>query len=342
MMNITSIHTLEWDEFRKSVDKIKSLDDIVLICRNINIDNLVIFENLLAINDEKEKYISKIGDIYKKQEIIDTNKKFEIKNNKEINIDVYYNNMNSIENILNLSVDEFKNFIEKGNTLEQNNNLLNLISTEIKECELNTKIIDSTNEKDEKGKKWSYLYEIYRKLIETVENKTEIVENKTENINIKETVEISTGKIKIKKEVEHTDKILSSKIKNKKKEASISNEILTGEKNVSNEILTGEKNINNIELPNNLLLNTEPSNETLFEKININNNELSNNLLLKEATKKKITKKLIKKNDSIDDSSKNDNIVDSSKNESITNSSKNDNVDEKIKKVKKVSKTIKN
>ena len=316
-MKVSSIHSLEWDKFRTSVDKIKSLDDIVLICRNINVDNLEIFEKLLLINDEKEKYISRIGDIYKKQEIIDTNKKFEIKNNKEINIDVYYN-MNSIENILNLSVDEFKNFIEKGNTVDQNNNLLNLIITEIKECEtkiyeLNTKIIDFTNEKDEKGKKWSYLYEIYRKLIETVENKTENVENKTEIIEKIENFENKIDNIEIKKEKKIKIKI--------KKELNTTNEILS-------------------------------------EKINVNDKELLDDSISKEVLKKKVTKKLTKKNDIIKEDSivknniiKEDSIVKNNiikedsivKNDIIKEDSvvKND-VPEKIKKVKKISKNDKN
>jgi hypothetical protein len=104
------------------------------------------------------------------------NKKFEIKKNKEINIDIYYNNMTNIDNIINLSLNEFKDFIEKGNTLEQNDISLNIISKEIENCEkiineLNNKIIEFTIEKDDKWKKWSYLYELYRNMIGNSENK---------------------------------------------------------------------------------------------------------------------------------------------------------------------------
>ena len=311
-MNKTStIHTLEWDEFRTSIDKIKSIDDILLICKNVNVENLNTFEKLLVINDEKEKYISKIGDMYKKEEIIDTNKKFEIKdkeeiidNNKkleikdkkEINIDVYYNNMNSIEIITNLSADEFKEFIEKGNTHEQNKNLLNLISKEIKECEknineLNNKIIESTNEKDEKCKKWSYLYETYRKLIENVENKNENKNNSEE-----ETVKIK--KIIKKQEKDITiNNILPEKIDNEK---------------IDNEKIDNEKTDNKI------IVNETIVNETIV-----------NETILNEIPKQKVIKKSIKKNDIVQEESiKKSDITDEA-------SIKNDIVEDAIKKEKK-------
>ena len=193
--NINTFHTLEWDNFREHVSSVKILDDVLTICKNLNDDNIKLLNIILTINEDKEKNISKIDDLYKKKELIIMNKKFEIKKNKEINIDIYYNNMTNIDNIINLSINEFKDFIEKGNTIEQNELSLNIISKEIENCEktineLHNKIIEFTNEKDDKWKKWSYLYEIYRNMIKN--------ENKKDNSPV-ETVETEKEKKTIKK-----------------------------------------------------------------------------------------------------------------------------------------------
>ena len=204
---INNQHSLEWDEFRPFIDKLESLDDILLISKNLNEENTILLKTILSVNEDKDKHISKIDDLYKKKEIIMTNKKFEIKKNKEINIDLYYNNMANIEKIISLSVSEFKDFIEKGNTIEQNDGLLNLISKEIEECEknineLNNKIIELTSEKDEKWRRWSYLYESYRKMISNLENKPDI---KLNNASPTENDSEQEEKVKAKKTIKKKD-----------------------------------------------------------------------------------------------------------------------------------------
>ena len=173
-MKSNNTHTLEWGEFKNVVDKIQSLDEIEIIFKNLNNENIIIIENIQLLSSEIDKKIDIKYDLYNKKKIIKTNKKFEIKKNKdinkEINIDLYYNNMENIDNIIKLPADEFKLFIEKGNTLEENEDLSIAIIKEIEKCEIsineiNHKIMDLSLEKDEKRKKWSYLYEYYRQLI---------------------------------------------------------------------------------------------------------------------------------------------------------------------------------
>jgi len=212
-MNLNKAHTLDLEEFNSIIDKIKSLDDIVVISKNLNIDNNNIFEEIIKVHNEKENYIMKLDDLYKKKEIMSINKKFEIKKNKEINIDVYYNMADGEKNIIDLSAVEFKTIVEKGSTENENKKFLDLINTNINLCEkeindLTSKIIEMSNEKDEKWKKWSYLYENYRKIIESADNKLDNIINP---INEKEISSVKTIKNKEKNKIndvvlEHIDK----------------------------------------------------------------------------------------------------------------------------------------
>ena len=212
-MNLNKAHTLDLEEFNSIIDKIKSLDDIVIISKNLNIDNNNIFEEIIKVHNEKENYIMKLDELYKKKEIMSINKKFEIKKNKEINIDVYYNMADGEKNIIDLSAVEFKTIVEKGSTENENKKFLDLINTNINLCEkeindLTSKIIEMSNEKDEKWKKWSYLYENYRKIIESTDNKLDNIINP---INEKEISSVKTIKNKEKNKInevalEHIDK----------------------------------------------------------------------------------------------------------------------------------------
>lgn len=200
-MNLKTAHTLEFNEFKTVINSLKTLDDVEIIFKNLNNENVELFEKLQCERFKIDEYIDKKDALYHKKKIIKTNKKFEIKNNKEINIDVYYNNMENIENIIKLSADEFKKFIEKGNTIEENEMLSSILIKELEKCEtaindLNNKIIDLSSEKDEKRKKWSYLYEYYRSLIKNEDDiKNSPVVNNNEKINKKEDEKKTKNKI---------------------------------------------------------------------------------------------------------------------------------------------------
>jgi hypothetical protein len=281
--NINSFHTLEWDNFREQVSSVKILDDILTICKNLNDDNIKLLNIILSTNEGKEKHINKIDELYKKKELIIMNKKFEIKKNKEINIDVYYNNMTNLDNIINLSISEFKDFIEKGNTLEQNDVSLSIISKEIENCEkiindLNNKIIELASEKDDKWKKWSYLYEIYRNMIGNTENKidntllTDIVEPEKEKKIIKK---------KDKKNILDTieEQFVLETVNNK---VDIDNEKIT-------EPPVSEKKIKKVSKKKDII--NETINETVSETVNETVNETvdkEQDVSIKKTTKKKV------------------------------------------------------